>query len=873
MHVLLVLNREDPPIIALKNAILKCGYTVKCCKNIQETHEAFKKINYDLVFIDCRRSQSINSSLIKTQNTNYSSNQYDYENICRFIRKLFHYTIIVALTHNYEDRDLPSVLPLLRMGFNKTCIETTNLNRYVNELLTLEYGEVSTVKRLQAAHALFTALEYTSDPIEIMNEQFQLLYVNNAFEKLTGLTLNEVSGQNFLSLHKLDKSEIMNRNQHVQAGTAWEYNLPFYKNNGEVSNHSSITIPIIVQGETNKIQNYVTITTTSDKLASKSIKSRKQFKTRDEVFERSESSSSNPSYKNVHSFILPKKSYDFERFSNFSLLNDDNSHSTKLMHSQTSTSLLPGVSNSIEDDTISENDKHSSTNELNSDLTRSSPEFNPLGGTSNYLLRKRSYDIQSMNNELPPRRHSMAKVHQQSIEAPIRKVINIICLAHENSTTDIVRHNLDKALDILRSTELYNPLLLDGDKHTSDLVSGLMSNGLQKRIGKGSIFGTKPLLNIEPNSVQNYVKNLSPEIKKLLENEESWNFDIIALERITNKRPLITLGLKIMNRFDVCDYLKISETTLVNWLTLIESNYKPSNPYHNSTHASDVLHATAYFLSTDKLSEILDDVDKCASLLAAAVHDLNHPGRTNAFLCNSDNDLAILYNDQAVLENHHAALAFQLTRQNPDANIFQNLTRDEYRALRSIIIDMVLATEMNKHFEHLNKFVNKFSVIDDDKLATRNMEILQIPENKTLIKRILIKCADVSNPCRPLDIYKEWANRIAAEYFEQTDEEKQKGLPVVMPTFDRTSCNIPKAQISFIEYFIEDMFEHWDEFIYIPEVISNLQANTVYWQESLVDPESEHSNPDLSETFHKTNEPVQRNDSIIEDSELEDVEN
>lgn len=45
--------------------------------------------------------------------------------------------------------------------------------------------------------------------------------------------------------------------------------------------------------------------------------------------------------------------------------------------------------------------------------------------------------------------------------------------------------------------------------------------------------------------------------------------------------------------------------------------------------------------------------------------------------------------------------------------------------------------------------------------------MLQAPENKILIKRILIKCADVSNPCRPLDIYKEWANRIAAEYFEQ----------------------------------------------------------------------------------------------------------
>jgi high affinity cAMP-specific and IBMX-insensitive 3',5'-cyclic phosphodiesterase 8 len=82
-------------------------------------------------------------------------------------------------------------------------------------------------------------------------------------------------------------------------------------------------------------------------------------------------------------------------------------------------------------------------------------------------------------------------------------------------------------------------------------------------------------------------------------------------------------------------------------------------------------------------------------------------------------------------------------------------------------------------------------------------------ENKTLIKRILIKCADVSNPCRPLDICKEWTKRIANEYFDQTDEEKEKGLPVVMATFDRTSCNIPKAQISFIDYFINDMFSSW----------------------------------------------------------------
>ncbi len=92
---------------------------------------------------------------------------------------------------------------------------------------------------------------------------------------------------------------------------------------------------------------------------------------------------------------------------------------------------------------------------------------------------------------------------------------------------------------------------------------------------------------------------------------------------------------------------------------------------------------------------------------------------------------------------------------------------------------MVLATEMNKHFEHLNKFVNKLGMSDSDKENTGStsssnscggsLEALKLQENKVLIKRILIKCADVSNPCRPLDIYKEWVNRIAAEYFDQVN--------------------------------------------------------------------------------------------------------
>lgn len=64
---------------------------------------------------------------------------------------------------------------------------------------------------------------------------------------------------------------------------------------------------------------------------------------------------------------------------------------------------------------------------------------------------------------------------------------------------------------------------------------------------------------------------------------------------------------------------------------------------------------------------------------------------------------------RSVLESHHSALAFKLTMTNEKVNIFHNLNKDSYKEMRRSIIDMVLATEMTKHFEHLSKFVNVFT--------------------------------------------------------------------------------------------------------------------------------------------------------------------
>ncbi|XP_061822263.1 high affinity cAMP-specific and IBMX-insensitive 3',5'-cyclic phosphodiesterase 8B isoform X1 [Nerophis lumbriciformis] len=444
-------------------------------------------------------------------------------------------------------------------------------------------------------------------------------------------------------------------------------------------------------------------------------------------------------------------------------------------------------------------------------------------------LSSRSSDASSLQN----RRHSsVARIHSMTIEAPITKVINIINAAQESSPLTVAEA-LDRVLEILRTTELYSPQLAstEDDPHTTDLVGGLMNDGLRRL--SGTVFKNHSQSQIAiPVSLSDVPQSVA--------DEERWEFNILDLEAATHKKPLTYLGLKIFSSFGVCDFLSCSEASLRCWLQLIEASYHSSNSYHNSTHAADVLHATAYFLRKERVKSSLDQLDQVAALIAATVHDVDHPGRTNSFLCNAGSELAILYNDTAVLESHHAALAFQMTVRDGRSNIFKNMERNQFRTLRQAIIDMVLATEMTRHFEHVNKFVNSvnepMAAIEETNTCSTSSEcegqanMKNSPESRLLIKRMLIKCADVANPCRPLELCIEWAGRISEEYFAQTDEEKRQGLPVVMPVFDRNTCSIPKSQLSFIDYFITDMFDAWDAFAGLPGLMENLSENYKYWK-------------------------------------------
>ena len=98
------------------------------------------------------------------------------------------------------------------------------------------------------------------------------------------------------------------------------------------------------------------------------------------------------------------------------------------------------------------------------------------------------------------------------------------------------------------------------------------------------------------------------------------------------------------------------------------------------------------------------DLEILAILVAASVHDLEHPGVSNNFLIATRDSRALLYNDKSVLENHHCATAFKLVEKHGIADLFDRKT---FSYFRSCVIEMVLATDLAQHFNLLTTFKTK----------------------------------------------------------------------------------------------------------------------------------------------------------------------
>ncbi|XP_075992689.1 phosphodiesterase 1c isoform X4 [Anticarsia gemmatalis] len=279
------------------------------------------------------------------------------------------------------------------------------------------------------------------------------------------------------------------------------------------------------------------------------------------------------------------------------------------------------------------------------------------------------------------------------------------------------------------------------------------------------------------------------DVIRVLKTLDEWSFDVFALHEASSGAPVKYLGYELLNRYGMIHKFKVPPTILENFLGRIEDGYcKFNNPYHNNLHAADVAQTVHYMLCQTGLMNWLSDLEIFATLVAAVVHDFEHTGTTNNFHVMSGSDTALLYNDRAVLENHHISAAFRLMR-DEECNILQNLSREEFREFRTLVIDMVLATDMSFHFQQLKNM--------------RSLLTLAEPTvDKSKAASLILHCCDISHPAKRWDLHHRWTMSLLDEFFLQGDKERDLGLPF-SPLCDRNNTLVAESQIGFIEFIVE----------------------------------------------------------------------
>ncbi|XP_029315174.1 high affinity cGMP-specific 3',5'-cyclic phosphodiesterase 9A [Cottoperca gobio] len=216
-------------------------------------------------------------------------------------------------------------------------------------------------------------------------------------------------------------------------------------------------------------------------------------------------------------------------------------------------------------------------------------------------------------------------------------------------------------------------------------------------------------------------------------------------------------------------------------------------PFHNFKHCFCVTQMMYGLIWLTDLKSKMDSVDLLIMLTSAVCHDLDHTGYNNAYQINARTELALRYNDISPLENHHCAIAFEILEKT-ESNIFRNLSMNQYKRIREGIIKCILATDMTRHNDILNKFKSILTAFD-----------FTNKDHRDVLMMILIKVSDISNEARPMEVAEPWLDCLLQEFYNQSDVEKLEGLPVT-PFMDRDKVTKPSSQTGFIRFVLLPLF-------------------------------------------------------------------
>ncbi len=102
---------------------------------------------------------------------------------------------------------------------------------------------------------------------------------------------------------------------------------------------------------------------------------------------------------------------------------------------------------------------------------------------------------------------------------------------------------------------------------------------------------------------------------------------------------------------------------------------------------------------------------------------------------------------------------------------------------------------------------------------------------RVLLLQMVVHCADISNPLRPMPLCGEWSEMITEENCLQGDREKNEKLPVTRGC-DRAQANLAKSQKTFLELFVIPCFQTFGRVVptFAEMALSIAKDNMRHWE-------------------------------------------
>eukprot|EP00735_Rhodelphis_limneticus_P012905 TRINITY_DN6329_c0_g1::TRINITY_DN6329_c0_g1_i1::g.576::m.576 TRINITY_DN6329_c0_g1::TRINITY_DN6329_c0_g1_i1::g.576 ORF type:complete len:180 (-),score=13.60,sp/H2QL32/PDE9A_PANTR/32.43/2e-12,PDEase_I/PF00233.14/1.3e-19 TRINITY_DN6329_c0_g1_i1:295-834(-) len=163
--------------------------------------------------------------------------------------------------------------------------------------------------------------------------------------------------------------------------------------------------------------------------------------------------------------------------------------------------------------------------------------------------------------------------------------------------------------------------------------------------------------------------------------------------------------------------------------------------------------------------------------------------------------------------HHCSALFFVLAED--ENNILERLEDSEWRQLRKLVIQLILATELSRHSDIVDQFEREVK----PQLEPQN------PKHREMILKLILKSADIGILTEPWDLFRAWAEALHLEIWAMDSTTTKERFCLGQHKFMKNTRSLFEGMASLFEWYkpgldrLDENTKKWEE-EYVNEAVT-----------------------------------------------------